>query len=111
MEHPVTMNRTRSRMAGMEDCSGNCRSRTQTLNRKITQVLMEILIEREWIWWNVEKGQAATASGKVTTVFQEGEAVLENGLWVWKPGDKGPILARVGRANLPTDRGGAASIN
>jgi hypothetical protein len=30
---------------------------------------------------------------------------------VWKPGDDGPILARVGGANLPVDGGGTASIN
>jgi hypothetical protein len=30
---------------------------------------------------------------------------------VWRPGDEGLILARVGGANLPTDRGGAASVN
>jgi hypothetical protein len=30
---------------------------------------------------------------------------------VWKPGDDGPILARVGGANLPADGGGTASGN
>jgi hypothetical protein len=30
---------------------------------------------------------------------------------VWKPGDDGPILARVGGANLPVDGGGTASVN
>jgi hypothetical protein len=30
---------------------------------------------------------------------------------VWKPGDNGPILARVGGANLPADGGGTASSN
>jgi hypothetical protein len=30
---------------------------------------------------------------------------------VWKPGDDGPILARVGGAYLPIDGGGTASIN
>jgi hypothetical protein len=30
---------------------------------------------------------------------------------VWKPGDDGPILARVGGANLPADGGGTASNN
>jgi hypothetical protein len=30
---------------------------------------------------------------------------------VWKPGDDGPILARVGGANLPADGGGTASAN
>ncbi len=111
VEHSAAMNRTRSHMAGMEDCSGKCGLQARTLNRKITQALMEVLVEKEWIWWNAEKGQAATASGKVTTVFQDGEAVLENELWVWKPGDEGPILARVGGANLPAGGGGAASIN
>jgi hypothetical protein len=46
----------------MEDCSWNCGSQARTLNRKITQVLMEVLVEKEWIWWNGEKGQVATAS-------------------------------------------------
>ncbi len=36
VEHPVAMNRTRSHMAGMEDCSGNCGLQARTLNRKIT---------------------------------------------------------------------------
>jgi hypothetical protein len=30
---------------------------------------------------------------------------------VWKPGDDGPILARIGGANLPADGGGTAPIN
>ncbi len=30
---------------------------------------------------------------------------------VWKPGDDGPILARVGGANLPADGGGTATNN
>jgi hypothetical protein len=30
---------------------------------------------------------------------------------VWKPGDDGPILARVGGTNLPADGGGTASTN
>jgi hypothetical protein len=72
---------------------------------------MEVLVEKGWIWWNAEKGQAATESGKATTVLRNGEAILENGLWVWKPGDDGPILARVGGANLPADGGGTASNN
>jgi hypothetical protein len=72
---------------------------------------MEVLVEEGWIWWNAEKGQVATETGKVTTVLRNREAILENGLWVWMPGDDGPILARVGGANLPADGGGTASIN
>ncbi len=109
MEYPVTLNQTRSHMAGEEGCSGSCRQQARVLERKITQVFMEVLVEKGWIWWNAEKGQAATESGKATTVLRNGEAILENGLWVWKPGDDGPILARVGGANLPADGGGTAS--
>ncbi len=98
-------------MAGEEGCSGSCRQQVRALERKVVQVLMEVLVEEGWIWWNAEKGQAATGSGKVTTVPRDGEAVLENGLWVWKPGDDSPILARVGGANLPIDGGGTASTN
>jgi hypothetical protein len=111
MGFPVAINRTRSHMAGVGDCSGSCGRQTRTLERKITQALMEVLVKKDWIWWNAEKGQAAPASGKTTTVLQNGEAILENGLWVCKPGDEGPILAKVGGANLPADGGGAASIN
>ncbi len=98
-------------MAEGEDCSRSCGCLARTMERKITQALMEVLVKKDWIWWNAEKGQAATASGKTTTVLRDGEAVLENGLWVWKPGDEGPILARVGGADLPADGGGAASVN
>ncbi len=83
MEYPTTMNQTRSQM--------------------------EVLVEEDWIWWNADKNQVATKSGKVTTVSRNGEAILEDGLWVWKPGDNGPILARVGGANLPLDGGGTSS--
>ncbi len=111
MEYSAAMHRTRSHMAGLEGCSGSCGLQTRNLERKITQVLMEVLVKKDWIWWNAEKGQAATASGKATTVLRDGEAILENGLWVWKPGNEGPILARVGGANLPADGGGTASSN
>jgi hypothetical protein len=69
LEHPVAMNGTRSHMTGMEDCSRNCGSQARTLNKKITQVLMEVQLEKEWIWWNEEEGQVATASGKVAAVY------------------------------------------
>jgi hypothetical protein len=41
------MNTTRSHMEGSEDCSGGCGLQAGILNRKITQVLMEVLIENE----------------------------------------------------------------
>ena len=52
-----------------------------------------------------------TKSGKMTSVLRRGEAILEDGLRVWKPGDDGPILAKVGGANLPIDGGGTGSNN
>jgi hypothetical protein len=111
MEHPITRNRTRSHMAGEEGCPGSCRQHAWALERKIVQVRMEVLVEEDWIWWNAEKSQAATRSGKVTTMLRDGEAILENRLRVWKPGDDGPIEARVGGANLPLDGEGTASNN
>ncbi len=111
MEYPVTMSQTRSHVTGEEGCVGSCRPPAIALGRKIVQVLMEVLVEEDWIWWNAEKNQVANKSGKSTTVLREGEAILEDGLRVWKPGDDGPILARVGGANLPIDGGGTGSGN
>ncbi len=111
MEYSVTVNQMRNHMAGEEGCSGDCRQQTRALERKIVQVLMEVLVEEGWIWWNAEKDQAATGSRKAAKVLKSGEVILENGLWVWKPGDDGPILSSVGGANLPADRGGTASNN
>jgi len=51
----------------------------------------------------------ATKSRKATTILRNGEAILEDGLRVWKPGDDGPIESRVGEANLPIDGGGTSS--
>ncbi len=87
-------------MEGIEDCSGSCGPRAGILNRKITQVLVEILIEEEWIWWNKEAGKVATASGKTALVRKEGEAVMEDGLRVWT------APPRVVGANLSADGGG-----
>ncbi len=109
MEYPVAMNQTRSHMAGEERCPEGCWQQVGALERKMVQVLMEVLVEEDWIWWNTDKNQVATKSGKVITVPRDGEAILEDGLWVWKPGDDGPILARVGGANLPIDGGGTSS--
>ncbi len=72
---------------------------------------MEVLVEEDWIWWNEDKNQVATKSGKAATVRRRGEAILEDGLRVWRPGDDGPILAKVGGASLPIDGGGTDSIN
>ncbi len=89
----------------------SCGRPVVALERKIVQVLMEVLVEEDWIWWNERKNQVATKSGKADTVLRSGEAILEDGLRVWKPGDDGPILARVGGANLPIDGGGTGSNN
>ena len=56
-EYPTTMNQTRSHMAGEEGCSGSCKTPVIALERKIVQVLMEVLVEEDWIWWNAEKNR------------------------------------------------------
>ena len=110
-EYPTTMNQTRSHMTGGDGCTGSCRAPVVPLERKIVQVLMEVLVEEDWIWWNAEKNQVATKSGKAATVLRGGEAILEDGLRVWRPRDDGPIQAKVGGANLPIDGGGTGAIN
>ncbi len=46
-----------------------------------------------------------TASGRAATVYKDGAAVMEDGLWMWT------APPRVGGANLPADGGGAAAYN
>ncbi len=111
LEYPVKMNQTRSHMANEEDCAEGCKKPVVALERKIVQVLMEVLVEEDWIWWNEEKNQVATGSGRTASVLRKGEAILEDGLRVWHPGDDDPNPARVGGANLPLDGGGTGDIN
>jgi hypothetical protein len=66
---------------------------------------MEVRIGREWIWWKEAEVKVATASGKMTMVYREGEAVMEDRLWIWT------APSRVGGVNLPADGGGAAAFN
>ncbi len=96
-EYPVVMNATRSHVERLEDCSGSCRPKAGTLNRKFTQGFMEVQIEKEWIWWTEEKGEVATASGKTATVPREGEAVVEDGLWIWTESWRSEPSRRRGR--------------
>ncbi len=102
MEYSVTINQTRSHMAGEEGRSGGCRQQVRALERKIVQVLMEVLVEEDWIWWNADKNQVATKSGKVTTVPRGGEAILEDGLWGMDPGQS--------RRSQPSHRWGRDSF-
>jgi len=48
-EYPVTMNQTRSHMAGEERCPEGCWHWQQgrALERKMVQVLMEVLVEED----------------------------------------------------------------
>ncbi len=105
LEHPVVINATRSHMEGIEDCSGGWGLRAGILNRKIAQVLMEVLVEMEWIWWNEAAGKVATASGRKASVRKKGETVMEDGLRVWA------APPRVVGANLPADVGGLETNN
>ncbi len=98
-------------MANKEYCAEGCKEPVVALERKIVQVLMEVLVEEDWIWWNKEKDQVAIKSGRTTSVLRKGEAILEDGLRVWHPGDDDPDSANVGGANLPLDGGGTGTIN
>jgi len=111
IEYPVKVNQTRSHMANEEYCAKGCKEPVTALERKIVQVLMEVLVEEDWIWWNKEKNQVATKSGRTTSVLREGEAILEDGLRVWHPGDDDPNSADAGGANLPLDGGGTSTID
>ncbi len=51
-EYPTTMNQTRSHMTGEEGCTGSCKTPVVAPERKIIQVLMEVLVEEDWVWWN-----------------------------------------------------------
>jgi hypothetical protein len=111
IEYPVKVNQTRSHMAKEEYCAEGCKEPVAALERKIVQVLMEVLVEEDWIWWNKKKNQVTTGSGRTASVLRRGEAVLEDGLRVWHPGDDDPDSANVGGANLPLDGGGTSTIN
>ncbi len=111
MEYPVKVNQTRSHMANEEHCDKGCNEPVTALERKIVQVLMEVLVERDWIWWNKKKNLVATESGRTTSVLKEGEAILEDGLRVWHPGDDDPNSSSAGGANLPLDGGGTSTID
>ena len=54
-EYSTTINQTRSHMAGEEGCAGSCGTPVVALERKIVQVLMEVLEEEDWIWWNEKR--------------------------------------------------------
>jgi hypothetical protein len=101
----MVMNATRSHMEGIEDCSGSFRPKAGILNRKVTQVFMEVRIKKEWFWWKETKGKVATASGRTALVHRDGEAVMENGLRIWT------VPPRVGGVNLPADGGGPLAFN
>jgi hypothetical protein len=64
VEYPTTMNQTRSHMASEDGCAGSCRTPVAFLERKTVQVLMEVLVEEDWIWWNEEKNQVPPNPGR-----------------------------------------------
>jgi hypothetical protein len=46
IEYPTSMNQTRSHMTEEEGCSVSCRPPATALERKMVQVLMEVLVEK-----------------------------------------------------------------
>jgi hypothetical protein len=84
MEHAVVMNMTRSHMGGDEDCPQGWGHRTKFLYRKINQILMEILIEKEWVWCIEAARTVTTMSGKTALVRQPWSARPVR--WSWRSG-------------------------
>jgi hypothetical protein len=68
---------------------------------------MEVLIEKECIWWSKTAKTIATMSGKTALVRENGQVVMEDGLRVWEApsrvGDR-PREDNKGRKKAP--RGG-----
>jgi hypothetical protein len=54
------------------------------LDRKVTQILMEILIKKEGIWWSKAARRITTAAGKIALVREDGQVAMEDGLRVWE---------------------------
>jgi hypothetical protein len=79
LEHAVIMNATRSHLGGGEDCPQGCGYRVEFLDRKVTQVLMEILVRKVWIWWSKTARRITTVLGKIALVREGGQAVMEDG--------------------------------
>jgi hypothetical protein len=84
IEHAVVMNMTRSHMGGDEDCSKVYEYRVKILDRKVTQILMEIFVKKEWIWWNEAARMVTTSSDKAALVHENGHVATEDGLYVWE---------------------------
>ncbi len=101
LEHVVIMNAMRSHLGGGEDCSQGFGYQIEFLDRKVTQVLMKILVKREWIWWSETVGKVTSMSGEMAPVK-----------WSWGTDCVcGQVLSRVGCVELPTAGRGSAAFN
>jgi hypothetical protein len=126
------------RPQGSEECGPSCKERRMLWREELTSLstlvgtvatLLAVITPREGAetrggadWypkWSQEPGMEGLINLDYRTVLPV-VVMIVNGLImriqrhlgkVWKPGDEGPILARVGGANLPADGGGAASLN
>ncbi len=99
MEHTVTRNMTRSHMGGDDDCPQACGHRMKIPDRKVTQILMEILVRKEWIWWKEIARMVITSSDRAALVHEDGQVTMEDGLYVWE------ALSRAEEVELPAGRG------
>jgi hypothetical protein len=105
LEHTVIMNATRSHLEEGEDCSRGCGYRVEFLDRMVTQVLMEILVKKEWTWWSKTARKITTASGETALVSEDDQVVMEDGLRVWA------VPSRAGGVELLAPGGGPALLN
>ncbi len=123
---------------GEEECGPGCRERRTLWREELTSLstlvgtvatLLAVITPSEGAetggdagWypkWNNEPGMEGLMNLDYWTVLPIVVMIITGLIMriqrhlgeVWKPGDEGPILARVGGANLPAGGEGAASIN
>jgi hypothetical protein len=105
MEHAVVMNVTKSHIGGDEDCPQRCGHRVKLLEKKVTQILMEIFVEKEWIWWSKTGKMVTTASDRTALVLGDGQAAMEDVLHVWE------APSRAGEVELPAAGGSSGLLS
>jgi hypothetical protein len=78
---------------------------TRTDPRKVTQILMEILVRKEWIWWKEAVRMVITSSNRAALVNKDGQVTMEDGLYVWE------ALSRAEEVELPAAVGGSGLLS
>jgi hypothetical protein len=84
VENTVDMNTTKSHGSGSKDCPQACGLRKRIPGRRVTQILMEILVRSEWVWLEKAARVTVTSSNRAAMVREDGQVTTEDGLYVWE---------------------------